>query len=158
MLSCTISVCYLQDIYHIQAVTAETGVLIYISLLPPSLAPVLPLSALYSPSPSSPPTFPPLFLSTQTFFLQKLPLAMFYFLYSASTLLENSTPPLSPRSLGVENTIIYSFVLPSLPIAVCFYWRFRCCCLFCLRSHYRTRSDLLGVSIFMEPPRCVLFM
>lgn len=88
-------------------------------------------------------------LSTQTFFLQKLPLAMFYFLYSASTLLGNSTPPLSPRSLGVENTIIYSFVLPSLPIAVCFYWRFRCCCLFCLRSHYRTCSDLVGVSIFM---------
>lgn len=38
VLSCTISVCYLQDIYHIQAVTAETGVLIYISLPPPSFS------------------------------------------------------------------------------------------------------------------------
>lgn len=150
VLSCTISVCYLQDIYHILAVTAETGVLIYISLPPPSFScSSFTLSALYFPSPSSPPTFPPLFLSTQTFLLQKLPLSMFYFLYSASTLLENSTPPLLPRSLGVENTIIYSFVLPSLPVAVCFYWCFRCCCLFWLRSHYRTCSDLVGVSIFM---------
>lgn len=49
VLSCTISVCYLQDIYHILAVTAETGVLIYISLPPPSFScSSFTLSALYS--------------------------------------------------------------------------------------------------------------
>lgn len=87
---------------------------IRLSLPPPSLAPILPLSALHSPDPSVP---PPFFLSSQTSSFFSFHSSTRHLLFpplTPSTLLVHPSPP--TVCLRVENTIIYSFVSPSFPL------------------------------------------